>query len=208
MDYTLTFKIQSYWHIGSGQEAAAYADALTLKDVNQLPYLPGKSIKGLLREAFQTGIDNQWFQNETISGNKLLDSLFGSEGANGEYTQGLLQITNATLSDAEKNYLTKKDNKNALAQLYKVTFSTAIHEDTGVAKNTSLRSTEVTIPMTLQASMSLNTTNITEENKENVLTLQEHLLTWLDNTVCLITELGAKRHRGLGKVIVTATAKE
>lgn len=200
MDYILTFNITSYWHIGTGQEAAAYADALTLKDNKQLPFLPGKSIKGLLREAFQTAIENQWF----FCDKSFITNLFGDEGLAGNQKQGILQISNGTLSSSEKRILQDTKNKEAVSQLYKVTFSTAINEITGVAENTSLRSMEVTIPMTLKAELNLNTENV------NIDTLpkEKNFLMWLDQAVSLITELGAKRHRGLGKVIVTAKAKE
>ena len=48
---TLTYQIQfhSYWHCGSGLAAGAGVDALVVKDANGLPFVPGKTIKGLLR---------------------------------------------------------------------------------------------------------------------------------------------------------------
>ena len=39
------------WHCGSGLAAGADVDALVIKDSDGLPYIPGKTMKGLLREA-------------------------------------------------------------------------------------------------------------------------------------------------------------
>ena len=47
--YKITFF--SNWHCGSGLAAGADTDELVIKDRNGLPYVPGRTIKGLLREA-------------------------------------------------------------------------------------------------------------------------------------------------------------
>ena len=47
--YKITF--YSNWHCGSGLAAGADTDELVIKDRNGLPYVPGRTIKGLLREA-------------------------------------------------------------------------------------------------------------------------------------------------------------
>ena len=44
------FSILSYWHAGSGQGRSAVSDALVQNDRNGLPFLPGRTVKGLLRE--------------------------------------------------------------------------------------------------------------------------------------------------------------
>ncbi len=201
MQFNLEFNIQSYWHIGTGQEGGAYADALTLKDEQKLPYLPGKSIKGLLRDAFEKAITNNWFPKYLESESDVVDLLFGQENTQGSNKQGLLQITSARLSDDEVNFLA--NNKQAKSMLYKITYATAIEPETGVAKNTSLRSTEVTIPMTLTANLSLNSTHPAYQIIGNQ--LNDQFSQWLELALSLITEIGSKRHRGLGKTIVTAT---
>lgn len=200
MQINLEFNIQSYWHIGTGQEGGAYADALTLKDEQKLPYLPGKSIKGLLRDAFYKAKDNNWFTGQLENNDNLIDLLFGQENPEGTNKQGLLQISSARLSEDEITFLAK--NKQAKSMLYKITYATAIEPKTGVAKDTSLRSTEVTIPMTLTASISLNTAHPAYKIVGNQ--LNDQFSNWLDLALSLITEIGAKRHRGLGKTIVTA----
>jgi len=46
-------KFHTDWHCGSGLAAGAGVDALTVKDKNGLPFIPGKTIKGLVREAVE-----------------------------------------------------------------------------------------------------------------------------------------------------------
>lgn len=47
--YKITF--HTYWHCGSGLASGADADLLVIKDKDGLPYVPGKTIKGLIKEA-------------------------------------------------------------------------------------------------------------------------------------------------------------
>ena len=50
---TIKYEIEffSNWHCGSGLAAGADVDALVIKDNNGLPYVPGRTMKGLLRDA-------------------------------------------------------------------------------------------------------------------------------------------------------------
>ncbi len=192
--YQLNFDIQSDWHIGNGKESGAYADALVLKDNNNLPYIPGKSIKGLLRHAFTTAIDNKWFDDET----DLLNIIFGNENREGLTSQGALQLSSASLSLNEQTFF--KENKTTSKYLYRVLQFTAIDHKSGVASESSLRSMEVTVPMLLTAELNLNSNYpVLKENPK----LEQNFFSYLEQIVPLITELGAKRHRGLGKVYVS-----
>ncbi|SKA51881.1 RAMP superfamily CRISPR-associated protein [Photobacterium toruni] len=184
--HAISFAIQSPWHIGSGEEGGAYADSLMLKDGAGLPYVPGKSIKGLFREAFMQAAENHWFDGALDE--TAICTLFGQEG-NNTFTQGTLHFSSATLSEPEQAYF--HENAQSVAQLFRVVQSTAIDFKTGVAKNTSLRALEVAVPMDLQASVSW------EANP-----YQQQLVSWLSACSCLILALGAKRHRGLGVVRV------
>ena len=49
--YKITFLTD--WHCGSGLAAGADVDALVVKDKERLPYVPGKTMKGLVREAVE-----------------------------------------------------------------------------------------------------------------------------------------------------------
>ena len=48
LNYTLTFF--DYWHLSSGLSAGAKLDSTVTKDNDEIPYAPGKTIKGLVRE--------------------------------------------------------------------------------------------------------------------------------------------------------------
>lgn len=49
------YKIEFFneWHTGSGLSAGADVDDLVIKDKDNLPFVPGKTIKGLLRQAVE-----------------------------------------------------------------------------------------------------------------------------------------------------------
>lgn len=199
LGFILDFNIQSYWHIGSGLDGGAYADALALKNADGLPYIPGKSIKGLLKEAFVKADENNWFA--TNSAYSLIALLFGEEGKAGAKTQGILQISSGTLSTSECKFF--MSNPEAKSSLFKVLFSTAIDEVSGVAKETSLRGLEVAVPMSLKASITINKQHPCYAEVSHQ--VGDKMSLWLSQAVTLITKLGAKRYRGLGQVIVTAT---
>ena len=183
---TLSFAIYSDWHIGAGVEG--YADAIALKNSQGLPYIPGKAVKGLLKDAYLTALENAWFDDQ-------LTLLFGTEGAI-IATQGLLQVSSAELSQEEQAYFAQ--HAAAKKHLFKVIHFTAIDHKTGVALNSSLRSMEVCLPLTLYAHISLNTAHPAYQTA-----LAKALITQIKTTAPLIHALGAKRHRGLGQVDVS-----
>jgi CRISPR/Cas system CSM-associated protein Csm3 (group 7 of RAMP superfamily) len=196
--FTLTFDLQSDWHIGSGKEAGAYSDSLTIKDNDGLPFLPGKSIKGLLREAFTIAQANSWctaIENAHAIDN-LINTLFGSEGQGFE-SQGMIQLSSATLSCDEVAFFNQQ--ANAKTHLFRVIQSTKIDHKTGVAAEGSLRSMEVSVPMTLKSELEFNSSHPAFSPE-----LEQALLPLLSACCSLILELGAKRHRGLGQVSVRA----
>ena len=194
-NYLLNFNIKSDWHIGSGKEGGAYADALCLKNNEGLPYLPGKSCKGLLRDAFETAQNAGWIEQN------MVDLLFGVENREGIQQQGMLQIFNAQLCEQESHYIV---SKKATKHLYRVVQYTAIDELTGTAKQSSLRSLEVTVPMLLTAEIRINIDHPAYLENSNRVQIDEKFAQWLTSAISLISELGAKRHRGLGKVTVSA----
>ena len=51
IDYQIEFFSQ--WHCGSGLSAGADIDLLVIKDKEGMPFIPGKTLKGLIREAVE-----------------------------------------------------------------------------------------------------------------------------------------------------------
>lgn len=188
----LTFDIHSYWHVGSGEEGGAYADNLCLKNHLGLPYLPGRAIKGLLRSAFELAEQNNWFTSKKADTQSLSKLVFGQEGESLS-DQGCLIIDSAELSEGERAYFEQYPSHTI--QLFDVHFSTAIDGETGSAKQGSLRSLEVALPMRLISEVEVNTM-CGEYSKDEI-------ADFVRQVAPLITQLGAKRHRGYGDVLVS-----
>lgn len=175
INYTIRF--YSDWHCGSGLAAGADVDALVVKDRDGLPYVPGKTIKGLVREALDTLV-----QIGAVScSEESLDVAFGTENAGDNIgTKGTLFFTNATLSEMRRESLIA----NGLGRfLYRSVASTAINDD-GIAKDHSLRKTEVVVPCDVQGIIR----DVPEEMEVN-----------LRKALKMIKRLGVGRTRGLGR---------
>lgn len=188
LHFCLKFDLRSEWHVGAGREGGAYADSLVLKDQHDLPVLSGKSIKGLLRQAFREAVELQWLAGADTH---TLTQLFGCEGVYAQ-AQGALRISSATLTPAEIAYFNA--NPKDKEHLYLVRHTTAIDSHTGAAKEGSLRAMETVVPLALHAHLELNTTSAE---------IQQQFAHWLSSVLPLINSVGGKRHRGLGDVIVT-----
>lgn len=132
----MKYKIEFYsnWHCGSGLAAGADVDALVIKDRKGLPYVPGRTIKGLLRDAAS---ELGYSENDIIS-------VFGIAGERANQT-GCATFSNAELSDHEAN----KINKGQLAPYLYQTFASTAIDDEGIAKDHSLRKIETVVPCTL-----------------------------------------------------------
>lgn len=184
----LTVDMLTAWHLGTGKEGGAYADTLAVKDAAGLPVLSGKSLKGLLRAACKESYRHQWLSS--LDENSL-NQLFGSEG-NGLFNQGAIEVSSATLSEAEQAYF--QQHPESIKFLYRVDHHTSIDKVTGAAKDGSLRSMESVVPMQLTASI-----HITTENQETA----ELFYEWVAVSLPLITAVGGKRRRGFGEAILT-----
>lgn len=201
----LRFDISSYWRVGSGKGSDAIADAMILRDSNGLPHIPGKAIKGLLRDAMTLA---------SVSGavaSSQIEKWFGSalagfdEHANSgddqerileegrfKSSEGCLWFGSAKLSKEWQDWASAasdEDKKDVLAALVVLQASTAIDRD-GVAKEHSLRTAEAAVPMTLTAEL-----RGPSDDEQ-----------WVkDVKACLplIRALGSNRNRGLGRVQIS-----
>lgn len=162
----------TYWHCGSGQAAGADVDSLVIKDKHNLPYVPGKTIKGLLRESAEILSDQK----------ELVDLIFGVSGEKEYRKTGAAFFGNATLSKAERDYI---DKDNLSQFLYHSIASTAINEN-GIAKDNSLRKTQVVVPCKLEGFIS----DIPEDDACKKL---------LVDSMKFIKRMGIGRTRGFGR---------
>jgi CRISPR/Cas system CSM-associated protein Csm3 (group 7 of RAMP superfamily) len=189
---TITIELLSYWHIGSGQSRGGEADALVLKDVHGLPYVPGRTLKGLFREAVQTLEDLSEKENVLAD---ITQKLFGGsakEGAERGAKEGQLIFEDARLPEDVHAWLAQKVNTSQRLQLFDLFSQTALTE--GQAKDKALRMIEVCVPIKLKAKVA------TEQDTQNWFPI-------LERAAGLIRSLGSHRRRGLGrcKVIVMST---
>ncbi|MCH7402138.1 RAMP superfamily CRISPR-associated protein [Belliella kenyensis] len=174
---TIKFSIQfyGYWHIGSGLSGGTKADSLVLKDHNKLPYIPGKTIKGLFRHA----AEELAALSESYLDQDMVQKAFGTFGYSEDSGSKLF------FSDAQLSSIHAKEilSLGLSESLYEVISSTKIDE-LGVAEDKSLRQMEVTIPLTLYGA-------ITDfESKYYEL---------LSKSATMIKYLGLNRNRGLGR---------
>jgi len=175
-------RMLSDWHIGSGLDSATNADALVKKDDFDLPYIPGKTIKGLMKDAVQDMVDVGQASEKALV--RIFGKLKKDIDPNEKETQisfsGSAFFDNAILLEKACNDI---KNNNLSSYLYRNIASTAIGEN-GVAQDKSLRVTQVTTPLSLKGSIS----GLNEDDHE--------LLT---KAMLLIRHLGVNRNRGLGR---------
>lgn len=218
MDTQLTIAFQAYWHIGSGIGQGAVVDATPAKDQQGLPYVPGRQLKGLLREAVKTLQLSGQFDTELDPELDIEALLFGSKSTSNETTKdqltrfethaGMIQIGNGQLTKEDQDALNSQPTLKA--NLYTRLYQTAIDANTGSAKHTSLRGQEVCLPLTLQAPINwqnrAHDPQICQQQDQLANSKACHQIIKL---ACqMIPAIGAHRTRGLGEVIVSLTHKE
>lgn len=179
---TIKYELEffSYWHCGSGLSSGADLDLLVIKDQQGMPFVPGKTIKGLLREAME-----EINQINPRVDNALLIKAFGEpskRNEEGRNQQGECFFGNATLDSSLRDAVIDNQlNK----YFYHSLASTAIGEE-GVAKENSLRRMEATIPCVL---------------KGEILYVPEELEQLMTDGLSFIKRLGQNRNRGLGRCV-------
>ena len=194
MTQQLRYQIQfyGYWHVGSGLSASTYADAVVLKDPDDFPIIPGKTLKGLLSDA-ANAINK--VQPAFISAAFIRD-VFGESGdrtnkdeQDTPYSPSTCFFSNATLSEQLRAQLPKamlsghSEPVNLVNTLYEVLSSTQI--ENGMAKDGSLRQLEVCVPLPLYAS-------IEGDCIDNYVAEIDYCFGW-------IKRMGLNRNRGLGR---------
>ncbi len=182
--YTITF--HSYWHCGCGLGAGAKADALVVKNDDSMPFVPGRTVKGLVRENAEMLVE---VGNAPVSQDDIEDC-FGTEG-NAEGTSKISKafFSNATLSD-EVCAGIQQSGKDATDYLYRQMASTSI-DDSGVAADHTLRSVEVTVPCELNGYVG---------------GVPDNMADFVCRALRMVRRLGVGRNRGLGRCTITAEA--
>jgi CRISPR/Cas system CSM-associated protein Csm3 (group 7 of RAMP superfamily) len=175
---SIKYKVEffTYWHIGSGTTGGTYADNLVLKDSNKLPYIPGRTLKGLFREASEEIAR----LNKSLISSGEVEKLFGKRKGNGMEDESCAFFKDAVIS---KGLAEKIIASNQQESLYQVISSTKLDLD-GLADDGSLRQLEVSVPLSL-----FGTIELFDEVDDRLLM---HSAAW-------IKSLGLNRNRGLGR---------
>ena len=175
MDIEYKIHFFSNWHCGSGLSAGADVDALVVKDSDGLPYVPGRTVKGLLREAAE----------ELYGKTDILNKVFGDkENTNDTVRTGTAFFSNATIPGGATIV------KDGLQQyLYQDIATTAI-EDDGIAKDHSLRKTQTVVPLTV---------------KGQIQGVPDEAVEILRRVIKYIKRMGTGRTRGLGRCKIEMT---
>ncbi|MFA8436806.1 MAG: RAMP superfamily CRISPR-associated protein [Marinifilaceae bacterium] len=195
MNITYRIEFTSYWHIGSGLSGGTDVDALVLKDKNGFPYIPGKTLKGLLRDAAETllsvnatGFTKDWINqlfgtsdDEVKEDKNKKEKIFKRE-------PGKLYFTNARLTQKLQLEIEKE---STLPFLFETIASIRINSKTGTTKKQSLREMEVCVPLTLFAQI------LDVPNEEDHKSLKQCLN--------MVKRMGVNRNRGLGRCQLSIT---
>lgn len=179
--YSVAF--HTYWHIGSGLSGGTGTNALILKDDDGLPYIPGRALKGLLREGAEA------MSNTSFIPDGFVEKVFGMKPEEGdaESTSNYDLAYGCFFGNAELNAHLKQSLAQSAkaAYLYDNVASTAIG-DNGQAKDFTLRRMEVSIPLTLYAYIESFPDGV--ENEEAI----KRCFQW-------VKRMGVNRNRGLGR---------
>ncbi|MFN8614203.1 MAG: RAMP superfamily CRISPR-associated protein [Vulcanimicrobiota bacterium] len=196
---TLKFALSSYWRVSSGRGGDALADTLVLRDANGLPVIPGRAVKGLLRDAMNLASLSgavssksivRWFGSQlpgySVENEEHSQKL---EEARYQTTEAELWFGSATLPSSWSSWAKDHPDSEVLSALFAFQSSTAIDKE-GMAQEHSLRVAEVAVPMELRAEV--------RGPDEDLSWVQD-----LKNCLPLLRYLGSRRNRGLGRVDVS-----
>ena len=173
----------SYWHTSSGLAGGPEAHLMVIKNVDDLPFIPGRTLKGMLRKA----ADQINKLNDQLVTKQFIEKVFGvgDDHRNGDSSQsnsGSCFFSNAEISQSLSDQIIKKKQQFLL---FDTIASTAIDQN-GIAKDNTLRQVEVTIPLSLYAKIVSF-----PEDPDNLRQIKA-CMQW-------VKKMGYHRSRGLGR---------
>lgn len=176
----LKYKIEFHtdWHCGSGLAAGADVDALVVKDKDGLPFVPGKTIKGLVREAME-----DMMSLKEVKDDSPFIKAFGYFDDKDTKERGEMFFTNAELSKEEREAIISNNTARFMCRSIS---STAIDEN-GIAEEHSLKKMQVVVPCVLHG---------------EIINVRDELKTDISNALKYIKRMGQNRNRGLGRCTI------
>lgn len=193
---SIEIHFESDWHIGAGAGIPGQIDRQVLKDEDGLPWVPGKTLTGILRDGaeFVSNHDTnsiraeEWLGYEKPLQDDNIENGNRDDSIENENRGAKLSIRPAQLSSALRAKLLAQPQY--IDALYTVKPNMAVDEDTGAAKEDHLFFLErVRGGMTLQAPVSL----------ENAGTKEAEIEAAFLRASKAVRRIGGKRRRGSGK---------
>ncbi len=178
---TIKYKIEFFsdWHCGSGLAAGADLDLLAIRDKNGMPFVPGKTMKGLVREATENYIQFKDPDQE------IPQNLFGIESKQDiDEAASCMFFSNANLARDEYETIVAH---RAQEFMFRKKASTSIDAD-GIAQNHTLRKIQTVIPCTLVGEM---------------INVPDEWVGTIEKSFGFIKHMGLNRNRGLGRCKIT-----
>lgn len=178
----VTIQFYSFWAIGSGKGGNS-KDSIILLDDDGLPFIPGRTLKGLIRDAF---LECGYTDEKAI---KLFGHIKNDDIKTENLQAGKLRFNSAYLPDEFKSL-----DKEVKAKLFHTKTATRLAENKQAVDN-SLRKNELSIPLELHTTI-LNKNDNSELDNED--------FKKIENALKMLKIMGEKRHRGLGRCKITA----
>ncbi len=206
----LNLNLRSYWRPGTGRGSGSHVDEVADKDRFGCPFVGGKMLKGLMRDAvYRLQHWNSMGLGTAPNEIEVLEILFGSWAyedmhPRSETRPGLIRVSNATIDDATRQWLT--ENTEYRQALYHDIYRTAIDRERGVAKQGSLRGEQVAVPMDLTARLLImhpDELPTVFEGSDSETWVYKNAGEIIKSALPLIASIGAGRSRGLGRVVMS-----
>ena len=173
----LEYKIEFFspWHCGSGMGGGRDADYCPIRDAEGFPFLPGKTVKGLFREAA-----------ETLFEQEFVERIFGEASLrdNANLKSGSAIWSSAEIPAKNREFIAEE---HLTEKLYVNNYFIKI-DDNGQTEDHSLRRGEYVVPMCIYGRISALAPDDAEKIKE---------------CMGFIKHIGLQRSRGFGRCRIT-----
>ncbi len=143
----LEIEMLDYWHCGGGRSSGDYLDVLAERDSLGLPFVPGRLLKGLLRDAL---VRCEAF-GHAPHGTAV--ALFGARKSEPQPAPGSLRVADARLPEALRHWLRAPGSTAYRQALSRELFTAAVDETTGITTERRPRGMEAIVPLTLEAEL-------------------------------------------------------
>jgi len=191
MKYRITF--YSYWRTGSGLGGQS-KDNIVLKDENRLPIIPGKTLKGLIRDAYE---ECGYQDSDEIFGHGIWDDEDKEyEKEHKDLKNGKFYFKSARLAGETASHLL--NNRELIKELYRTVTHVQLDEDKQALEHALVKN-EVCIPLTLEAEIiPIENGIIRKEDK-----IPDDIASRLQKALKMLKNIGEKRYRGFGRCEIT-----